>query len=89
MSDSPAYGLWALVVINSLVFIFAFSFTLPRTGRDWRAFGGFAAFVIALFTEMYALYHHDTPLRPPPARAPAGSLGPMTACPCKPPGEIS
>jgi len=52
----PAYGLWTLVVINSLVFlIFAFSFTRPRTTRDWRSFGGFAAFVVALFTEMYGL----------------------------------
>jgi len=50
----PAYGLWPLVVINALVFIiFAFSFTHPRTGRDWRSFGAFSAFVVALFTEMY------------------------------------
>jgi protein-S-isoprenylcysteine O-methyltransferase Ste14 len=49
-----AYGLWTLVVINSLMFIlFAFSFTRPRTTRDWRSLGMFAAFVVALFTEMY------------------------------------
>src|SRR4030095_14952814 len=54
--DAPAYGLWALVTINSLVFIlFAFSFTHPHTGRDWRSFGAFAAFIVALFTEMYGL----------------------------------
>jgi protein-S-isoprenylcysteine O-methyltransferase Ste14 len=54
MSAEPAYGLWGLVVINSLVFIiFAFSFFKPRTSRDWRSFGAFAAFVVALFTEMY------------------------------------
>lgn len=54
MSDIPAYGLWSLVIINSLIFIvFAFSFTHPKTSRDWRSFGGFAAFIIALFTEMY------------------------------------
>lgn len=53
-SDSPAYGLWALVVINAAVFIiFAFSFTRPRTSRDWRSFGAFTAFIVALFTEMY------------------------------------
>ena len=53
-SDSPAYGLWWLVGINSAVFIFfALSFSHPRTRRDWRAFGAFAAFVVALFTEMY------------------------------------
>jgi protein-S-isoprenylcysteine O-methyltransferase Ste14 len=52
--DAPAYGLWALVTINSLVFIlFAFSFTHPKTRRDWRSFGGFSAFIVALFAEMY------------------------------------
>jgi protein-S-isoprenylcysteine O-methyltransferase Ste14 len=50
----PAYGLWSLVVINSLVFIiFAFSFARPQTRRDWRSFGAFSAFLVALFTEMY------------------------------------
>jgi methanethiol S-methyltransferase len=55
MNDAtPAYGLWSLVIINSLVFIiFAFSFTKPKTLRDWRSFGAFSAFLIALFTEMY------------------------------------
>ena len=54
MNDAPAYGLWPLVIINSLVFIiFAFSFTKPRTARDWRSFGAFSAFIVALFTEMY------------------------------------
>lgn len=48
------YGLWVLVVVNSLIFIvFAASFFHPRSSRDWRTLGGFAAFVIALFTEMY------------------------------------
>lgn len=50
----PAYGLWSLVVINSAVFIFfGLSFTHPRTRREWRSFGAFAAFLVALFTEMY------------------------------------
>jgi protein-S-isoprenylcysteine O-methyltransferase Ste14 len=54
MISEPAYGLWSLVLINSLVFIiFAFSFTRPRTARDWRLLGAFAAFIVALFTEMY------------------------------------
>ncbi|MCI0559711.1 MAG: hypothetical protein MN733_14575, partial [Nitrososphaera sp.] len=54
MNGTPAYGLWSLVIINSLVFIiFAFSFTRPRTARDWRSFGAFVAFIVALFTEMY------------------------------------
>jgi len=52
--DAPAYGLWLLVIINSAVFIiFAFSFAKPRSARDWRSFGAFAAFLVALFTEMY------------------------------------
>jgi len=43
-----------LVVINSLIFIiFAFSFTKPRTKRDWRSFSAFSAFIVALFAEMY------------------------------------
>lgn len=52
--DASAYGLWSLVVINSAIFIiFAFSFYHPRTTRDWRSFGAFSAFIVALFTEMY------------------------------------
>lgn len=53
-SEPQAYGLWALVFINAAVFIiFAFSFYKPKTSRDWRSFGAFSAFIIALFTEMY------------------------------------
>jgi protein-S-isoprenylcysteine O-methyltransferase Ste14 len=53
-AETPVYGLWSLVVINVAVFaIFAFSFTHPRTTRDWRSLGGFTAFLVALFTEMY------------------------------------
>ncbi len=52
--DQPAYGLWGLVVLNSIVFIlFAFSFFTPRTRRDWGSFGAFSAFLVALFAEMY------------------------------------
>jgi len=50
----PAYGLWSLVMINTAVFmIFAFSFARPQSPRDWRSFGAFSAFLVALFTEMY------------------------------------
>ena len=53
-APSAAYGLWSLVIINSLVFIiFAFSFAKPQSKRDWRSFGAFSAFIVALFTEMY------------------------------------
>jgi protein-S-isoprenylcysteine O-methyltransferase Ste14 len=52
--DLPAYGLWSLVIINSAIFIiFAFSFFKPQTTRDWRSFGAFSAFLVALFSEMY------------------------------------
>src|SRR5512134_250276 len=47
-TSAPAYGLRSLVFI-----IFAFSFAKPQTQRDWRSFGAFSAFIVALFTEMY------------------------------------
>ncbi len=48
------YGLWSLVILNSaLVLGFAASFVKPRTFRDWRSFGAFSAFIVALFAEMY------------------------------------
>lgn len=55
MSEAGSgYGLWLLAIVNSAIFIlFAFSFFKPRTKRDWRSFGAFSAFLIALFTEMY------------------------------------
>ena len=51
MTSDPgsSYGLWLLVFINSAVFIlFAFSFFKPQTSRDWRSFGAFSAFIVAL-----------------------------------------
>jgi protein-S-isoprenylcysteine O-methyltransferase Ste14 len=52
--EQPAYGLWLLVALNSAVFIlFAYSFFKPATARDWRTFGAFSAFIVALFVEMY------------------------------------
>ena len=54
MNDTPAYGLWMLVILNSAIFLmFAFSFFKPQTVRDWRTFGAFAAFIVALFVEIY------------------------------------
>lgn len=51
---ASAYGLWTLVIFNSAIFLmFAFSFFKPQTARDWRTFGAFAAFIVALFAEMY------------------------------------
>ncbi|MFZ5609614.1 MAG: methyltransferase family protein [Pseudomonadota bacterium] len=54
MTSSSSYGLWLLVAVNTAVFIlFAFAFFKPRSGRDWRSFSAFSAFLVALFTEMY------------------------------------
>jgi protein-S-isoprenylcysteine O-methyltransferase Ste14 len=53
MSDY-GYGLWGLAALDSLlVIIFAVSFFHPQGRRDWRTLGGFAAFIVALFSEMY------------------------------------
>ena len=52
--STSAYGLWLLVAINAAFFIFfAWSFYKPLTRWDWRAFGVFSAFIVALFAEMY------------------------------------
>lgn len=54
MTESSSYGLWSLVILNSVIFIvFALSFAKPQSKRDWRSFGAFSAFIVALFTEMY------------------------------------
>jgi protein-S-isoprenylcysteine O-methyltransferase Ste14 len=54
MAEYDAYGLWVLVILNSVIFIaFAFSFTKPKSAQDWRSLGTFSAFVVALFAEMY------------------------------------
>lgn len=55
MSTSvPGYGLWGLAVMNAAFFIFfAWSFFKPLNARDWRSFGMFSAFIVALFAEMY------------------------------------
>lgn len=52
----PAYGLWGLVILNVAIFVFfAFSFFKPQSKRDWRSFSAFAAFIVALFVEMYGI----------------------------------
>jgi len=54
MSNLSEYGLWNVVVINSIILlIFVFSFFKPDSRTDWRTFGAFSAFIVALFTEMY------------------------------------
>jgi len=52
--NMSAYGLWTLAVINAVFFIFfAWSFYKPLNARDWRSFGMYSAFIVALFAEMY------------------------------------
>lgn len=35
-TETPAYGLWALVILNTGVFVlFTLSFARPQTKRDW------------------------------------------------------
>ena len=53
-SAASSYGLWVFAALNVAIFIiFAFSFFKPQTSRDWRSFGAFSAFLVALFSEMY------------------------------------
>src|SRR3546814_17757981 len=53
-ASDAGYGLWLLAAINAAFFIFfAWSFYKPLTRWDWRGFGMFSAFVVALFAEMY------------------------------------
>lgn len=50
------YGLWPWVIISSAIFVFfIFSFLRPKNKKkyEWRSFGIFAGFIVALFFEMY------------------------------------
>ncbi|HZQ09686.1 MAG TPA: isoprenylcysteine carboxylmethyltransferase family protein [Anaerolineae bacterium] len=48
------YGMWWLVALNViLVLAFAFSYFVPKKKVEWRSMGVLAAWVVALFTEMY------------------------------------
>ena len=53
--DIPyGYGFWLLVLFNAGFFvIFTLGFLMPLRRREWRSFGVYSAFVVALFTEMY------------------------------------
>lgn len=53
-SIAYGYGFWSLVIVNAAIFVLlALSYLTPVKRREWRSFGVFAAFVVALFTEMY------------------------------------
>lgn len=54
MNGPYEYGYWLMAIVMSAIFVvFALSFTRPKNWRDWRQFGAFSAFVVALFAEMY------------------------------------
>ncbi|MEU5894208.1 hypothetical protein ABZ835_46615 [Streptomyces sp. NPDC047461] len=67
MADA-AYGLWPLVVLNTLLFIaFAAGFFHPTTKRDWQAMGA------------YRVGHLRRPPSGPDARAePRSGTSPVT-----------
>ena len=48
------YGNWFIVImVSGLFLVFTYEAFKPKTKIDWRSFGAFSAFIIALFTEMY------------------------------------
>ena len=54
MHQTYDYGLWSMVFFNVLLFgAFAIGFLRPKRSYEWRTMGVFAAFIVALFTEMY------------------------------------
>lgn len=54
METEYAYGLWSMVLFNVVLFGgFLYSFAKPKTNIEWRSFGLFTSFLIALFVEMY------------------------------------
>lgn len=54
MHESYDYGLWTMVMFNVLIFgAFVLGFLRPKKNYEWRTLGVYAAFIVALFTEMY------------------------------------
>ncbi len=54
MHEPYEYGLWHLVLFHVGIFVFfGLGFLRPGKRREWRSMGAFAAFVVALYTEMY------------------------------------
>lgn len=50
------YNMWPAALLSiGLVFFFIGSYMLPTRRREWRSMGLFAAWIVALFTEMYGL----------------------------------
>ena len=58
MNDSSNfdYGMWPAAILSAgLIFFFIGSYMLPTRRREWRSMGLFAAWIVALFTEMYGI----------------------------------
>jgi protein-S-isoprenylcysteine O-methyltransferase Ste14 len=54
MHETYDYGIWSMVIFNVILFgIFIFGFLRPKKKYEWQTLGVFAAFIVALFTEMY------------------------------------
>ncbi len=54
MHQSYDYGIWWMVIFNVALFgVFVFGFLRPKKKYEWQTLGVFAAFIVALFTEMY------------------------------------
>ncbi len=54
MHESYDYGIWSMVIFNVVLFgAFVLGFLRPKKKYEWRTLGVFAAFIVALFTEMY------------------------------------
>lgn len=52
--ESYAYGMWTVVAVNVIIFIFFLvSFLRPKQQPEWRSIGTLSAFLVALFTEMF------------------------------------
>ncbi len=50
------YGMWPAAIISAgLIFFFIGSYMLPTRRLEWRSMGLFAAWSVALFTEMYGI----------------------------------
>lgn len=54
MTEDYAYGMWVIAAFNVGLFLFFIVSFLPPMGRlEWRNLGIVAAFLVALFSEMY------------------------------------
>lgn len=55
-STGFGYGMWPAAILSvGLVFFFVGSYMLPTRRREWHSMGLFAAWIVALFTEMYGI----------------------------------